>query len=73
MFFSPEAVGSPICFYRNGELLWGKDENEDPGNSVAPSVVNRAPTPYYDLQGRKVANPTHGIYIKDGRKVIIGQ
>ena len=35
----------------------------------APSVV----TPYYDLQGRKVANPTRGIYIKDGKKVIIGQ
>ena len=27
----------------------------------------------YDLQGRKVANPTRGIYIKDGKKVIIGQ
>ena len=27
---------------------------------------------YYDLQGRKVANPTRGIYIKDGAKVIIG-
>ena len=30
-------------------------------------------TPYYDLMGRKVANPTRGIYIKDGRKVVIGQ
>ena len=28
---------------------------------------------YYDLQGRPVANPTRGIYIKDGKKVIIGQ
>ena len=28
-------------------------------------------TPYYDLQGRKVAHPTRGIYIKDGRKVVI--
>ena len=26
--------------------------------------------PYYDLQGRKVANSTRGIYIKDGKKVI---
>ena len=25
---------------------------------------------YYDLQGRPVAAPTRGIYIKDGRKVI---
>jgi len=30
-------------------------------------------TPYYDLQGRPVANPTRGIYIKGGRKVVIGQ
>ena len=28
-------------------------------------------TPYYDLQGRPVANPTRGIYIKDGKKVAI--
>lgn len=27
-------------------------------------------SPYYDLQGRPVANPTRGIYIKDGRKMI---
>ena len=26
---------------------------------------------YYDLQGRKVTNPTRGIYIKNGRKVIV--
>ena len=26
---------------------------------------------YYDLQGRKVTNPTRGIYIKEGSKVVI--
>ena len=26
---------------------------------------------YYDLQGRKVAHPTRGVYIKNGRKVIV--
>jgi hypothetical protein len=26
---------------------------------------------YYDLQGRKVTNPTRGVYIKNGRKVIV--
>ena len=26
---------------------------------------------YYNLQGRKVAHPTHGIYITNGRKIII--
>lgn len=28
-------------------------------------------TPYYDLQGRPVANPTRGIYIKDGKKIAV--
>ena len=27
--------------------------------------------PYYDLQGRPVANPTRGIYIRNGRKVVV--
>ena len=26
---------------------------------------------YYDLQGRKVANPTKGLYIVNGKKVVI--
>ena len=68
MFFSPEAVGTPLSFYRNGVLLWGKEEQ--PGNSVVAPMVNKVLTPYYDLQGRPVAAPTRGIYIKDGRKVI---
>lgn len=31
-------------------------------------MLDSRTTPYYDLQGRPVANPTRGIYIKDGRK-----
>lgn len=27
--------------------------------------------PYYDLQGRRVSNPAHGIYIRNGRKVYV--
>jgi hypothetical protein len=50
-------------------LLWGKEEQ--PGNSVATPMVNKALTPYYDLQGRPVANPTRGIYIKDGKKIAV--
>lgn len=26
---------------------------------------------FFDLQGRKVKNPTKGLYIKDGKKVLI--
>jgi immune inhibitor A len=28
---------------------------------------------YFNLQGQRVANPTHGIYINNGRKVVIGR
>ena len=42
-------------------------------NNMALLEVNNVLTPYYDLQGRPVAAPTRGIYIKDGKKVVIGQ
>ena len=37
-------------------------------DSVAAPENN---SPYYDMQGREVSHPTRGIYIKDGRKVIV--
>ncbi len=60
-----------INFYRNGELLW--DEECELETSVVLPKANDDAFPYYDLMGRPVANPTRGIYIKDGRKVVIGQ
>ena len=39
--------------------------------SISPVVNGEGTSPYYDLMGRKVAHPTRGIYIKDGRKVIV--
>ncbi|MBR3984789.1 MAG: Ig-like domain-containing protein [Bacteroidaceae bacterium] len=41
------------------------------GNTSVTTILKETITPYYDLTGRKVARPTRGIYIKDGRKVII--
>ena len=35
--------------------------------------VNGATKVYYDLQGRRVQNPTKGIYIVNGKKVVINQ
>ena len=38
----------------------------------APTVPDEHnDAPFYDLSGRPVANPVHGIYIRDGRKVFI--
>lgn len=39
--------------------------------SISPIVAPNTDTSCYDLQGRPVANPTRGIYIKNGRKVVL--
>ena len=39
--------------------------------SISPIVAPNTDAPYYDLQGRPVANPTRGIYIRNGKKVIL--
>ena len=39
--------------------------------SISPTVAPNTDAPYYDLQGRPVANPTRGIYIRNGKKVIL--
>ena len=33
--------------------------------------TDKACSPYYDLQGRKVSRPSRGIYIRQGRKVLV--
>ena len=35
---------------------------------MAPNVND---APMYDLQGRKVAHPTRGVYIQEGRKIVV--
>ena len=32
--------------------------------------IEHQSTPFYDLQGRRIANPRRGLYIKDGKKVL---
>lgn len=38
---------------------------------LSDEIVNEIDDTIYDLQGRKVKNPTNGIYIRDGKKYII--
>lgn len=52
---------------------WCMIEDIDLYGSGIVSMEKDIDFPYYDLMGRPVANPTRGIYIKDGRKVVIGQ
>lgn len=44
----------------------------DAVSSISSITNDAALTPYYDLQGRPVARPSRGIYIKDGRKTYLG-
>ena len=40
--------------------------------AISPVVEEASSlSPYYDLMGRPVANPTRGIYIKDGKKIAV--
>ena len=41
--------------------------------SIDSEQIESAITPYYDLMGLPVAHPTRGIYIKEGKKVVIGK
>ena len=41
-------------------------------NSLTPQTIKlHTGKDFFDLQGRKVANPVWGIYIKEGKKVVI--
>ncbi len=45
--------------------------NDGSTTEIDPSQVEGMETPiYYDLQGRRVENPTSGVYIVNGKKVI---
>ena len=46
-------------------------DGETTGINEANSQQLTANSQYFDLQGRKVANPTKGLYIVNGKKVII--
>ena len=58
----------PVKFCRNNICLYHLDQKQT--SNVCRENMQFS-TPYYDLQGRPVANPACGIYIKDGRKVIL--
>lgn len=47
------------------------DDEETTGISTTLVNNEKMDNNYYDLQGRKVANPTRGLYIVNGKKVVI--
>ncbi len=47
--------------------------DEDETSGISTTVNSQEPTCCFDLQGRKVVSPTKGLYIKNGKKVFVGQ
>lgn len=48
----------------------GENPGEEPGqDSITEINANTASTPVFDLLGRRVNNPRHGIYILNGKKI----
>ena len=39
--------------------------------AIQAATIARQASPIYDLQGRRVMNPTKGLYIKNGKKAIV--
>ena len=63
----PEVIKLPILF-----RSLDNDANGTTGINVQSSVVNgQSKDAYYTLQGQRVDNPGKGIYIKNGKKVVI--
>ena len=56
-----------MLYQQEGGVLWKDNTN------IEGIKANNHDTPYYDLQGRKVANPPQGIYIKDGKKTFVSK
>lgn len=62
VILKPKTYGASIWTFEVSNVATGVHA------ATAPAIV---PTSYYDLQGRRVSQPTHGVYVTNtGRKVI---
>ncbi len=59
-----ESMSAPTCYPFELHLIEATDGID------AVEMPPYTPSVYYDLMGRKVALPTRGIYIKDGKKMV---
>ena len=60
-----------ISIPRNTVLMWGGVHANRDSSIADVEVATPAAKGAYDLMGRPVANPTHGLYIIDGQKVFV--
>ena len=55
------------------ELIFNFDDTAATGISTVKPEAEKKADVIYDLQGRRVVNPSHGIYIVNGKKVVISK
>lgn len=57
----------------SGLSRWSDEQTIDMVTGTTPvlPVLNAPAGTYFDLQGRPVATPAHGLYIRDGKKVMV--
>ena len=64
--------GAPAAEARSIRMrVIGENGEDDTTEIDNLGIRNHQPEIIYDLQGRRVENPTKGIYIVNGRKVVI--
>lgn len=55
----------------NRFMSWFDDEDVELSEIEGLSIQETSSETTFDLQGRRVARPTHGLYIRNGKKVVI--
>ena len=64
--------GNNVANARSIRMRFVGDDEDDETTGVESSTLNSQPsTLIYDLQGRRVDNPTKGVYIVNGKKVLV--
>lgn len=51
--------------------VWMNDTINGKSTGIMNIETDEADKTYYNLQGQRVASPRHGLYIKDGKKIIL--
>ena len=56
----------------DGTILFGYRQQPNAIENISETTIENAGDGYYyDLQGRRVLNPTRGIYIHNGKKIVV--
>lgn len=54
-----------------GTIRLNVEKYSDDSSVTAVDVASDSRNVYYDLTGRKISNPSKGIYIVNGKKVLV--